>query len=206
MRTCRFLWLLLFVMLLSACVSSRKTLTSTSHVASDSLMLSASDSVRQSSEQRDSANVIVADSSHVMTSAKEHGNDEETITEHISETTDAAGNKTTTTDRTIHRKGSYDRQAESQERTWHQEEQTNLWLSRLDSIAASRFGATLNHWTKDDSIAAAKDKNTKGVIADGQSWELMRNRLLLIVGLFVIALYAWHSQRNNNRHGQEKKE
>ncbi len=206
MRTCGFLWLWLFVMLLSACVSSRKTLTNTSHVASDSLVVSASDSVRQCKEQRDSASVTVVDSSHVMATAKEHGNDEETITERITETMDAAGNKTTTTDRTIHRKGSYDRQADSQERTWHQEEQTNLWLSRLDSIAASRFGATLNHWTKDDSIAAAKDKNTKGVIAGGHSWELFRNRLLLIVFLFAIALYGWYSQRYSNRHGQEKKE
>ena len=84
---------MLCVVLLSACVSSRKTLAGTSHVASDSLVVSASDSVRRYYEQRDSANVTVADSSHVMATVKEQGNDEEIITGRITEIMDATGNK-----------------------------------------------------------------------------------------------------------------
>lgn len=195
MRIYRFLLAVAVVLVMSACAASRKTAVSTSETASDSVSVSAVDSVRRTAEKRASAAVIKSDSSFLNTSTREYGDNEEMITEHITETTDAAGNKTTTTDRTTHRKGSYDRQTDNQEWRHYQEEQTNLWLSRLDSMANSRFAAVGTHWQSKDSLNTSNEKNTKDIKAHSCRWW---DGMILFLVLCFVAWYAW-------RYGQENK-
>ena len=150
------------VMLLS-CASSRKVEKGSSEQRRDSVVSVVKDSVEKSETKTDSSAVTVKDEHHTSGTMTENGSNEETITERVTESVDTNGNKTTTTDRTIHRKGDYERNATYEARLKHQEEIISRMQHTIDSLA---LGNSLNvgtHWAKKDSMNVVKEKNTKDI-------------------------------------------
>lgn len=104
------LWLMAVITLMS-CAASRKVEQGSSEQRHDSDVTIVKDSVVKSETTTDSSAVRVTDENHTSGTMTDKGSNEETITERVTESTDAQGNKTTTTDRTVHRKGDYERNA-----------------------------------------------------------------------------------------------
>ena len=156
------LWLLAVTTLMS-CAAIKKVEQRGSEQRRDSTVAIVKDSVTKSEMRTDSSAVTVRDelcSSGTMT---DKGSNEETITERVTESTDAQGNKTTTTDRTIHRKGDYERNATYEARLKHQEEIITRMQHTIDSLVLSNKLNVGTHWTKKDSTNVVKEKNTKDI-------------------------------------------
>lgn len=153
------LWLLAVIMFAS-CASSRKVEKWSSEQRRDSVIAIVKDSVVKSETSMDST-VSAATTEQLTTgSMTDKGSNEETITERVTESTDALGNKTTTTDRTIHRKGDYERNATYEARLKHQEEIISRMQLTIDSLVLSNKMNVGTHWEKNDSNYLDKEKNT----------------------------------------------
>ena len=156
------LWLLAVVTLMS-CAATRRVEQGSSEQRRDSTVAIVNDSVTKSETRTDSSAVIVTDENHTSGTMTDKGSNEETITERVTESTDAQGNKTTTTDRIIHRKGDYERNATYEARMKHQEDIISRMQHTIDSLA---LGNSLNvgtHWAKKDSSNVEKETNTKDI-------------------------------------------
>ena len=156
------LWLMAVVTLMG-CAASRKTATSSHEERRDSTVAVVRDSVRKSDVKTDSTVHLTTDESHASGTMSEKGRGEETITERVTESTDAQGNKTTTTDRTIHRKGDYERNATYEAQLKHQEEIISRMQHTIDSLVLSNKLNVGIHWAKKDSTNVVKEKNTKEI-------------------------------------------
>ena len=153
------LWLLAVIMFAS-CASSSKAEQRSSEQRSDSVVAIVKDSVVKSETSTDST-VSAATTEQLTTgSMTDKGSNEETITERVTESADAQGNKTTTTDRTIHRKGDYERNATYEARLKHQEETISRMQRTIDSLMLSNKMNVGTHWAKNDSNYLDKEKNT----------------------------------------------
>lgn len=156
------LWLLAVITLVS-CAATRRVEQGSSEQRRDSVVSVVKDSVAKSETRVDSSSVIVNDEHHTSGTMTDKGSNEETITERVTESVDASGNKTTTTDRTIHRKGEYERNATYEAQLKHQEEIISRMQHTIDSLA---LGNSLNvgtHWEKKDSSNVVKETNTKDI-------------------------------------------
>ena len=91
------------------------------------------------------------------------GSNEETITERVTKSDDNNSNKTTTTDRTIRRKGDYERNATYDAQLKHQEEIISRMQHIIDSMALSNRMSADTHWAKKDSTNVVKGTNTKDI-------------------------------------------
>ena len=156
------LWLMAVTMLLS-CATSRKVEQGSSEQRRDSAVAIVKDSVTKSETRTDSSAVTVTDENHTFGSMTDKGSSEETVTERVTESTDAQGNKTTTTERTIHRKGDYERNATYEARLKHQEEIISRMQHTIDSLASSNSLNMGTHWAKKDSTNVVKETNTKDI-------------------------------------------
>ena len=156
------LWLLAVITFVS-CAASRKVEQGNSEQQRDSTVAVVKDSVTKSETRTDSSAVTVTDENHTFGSMTEKESNEETITERVTESTDAQGNKTTTTDRTIHRKGDYERNATYEARLKHQEEIISRMQHTIDSLALSNKLNVDTHWAKKDSTNVVKENNTKDI-------------------------------------------
>lgn len=156
------LWLMAVTMLLS-CATSRKVEQGSSEQRRDSTVAIVKDSVTKSETRTDSSAVTVTDDNHTSCTMTDKGSNEETITERVTESTDAQGNKTTTTDRTIHRKGDYERNATYEAQLKHQEEIISRMQHTIDSLVLSNKLNVGTHWAKKDSTNVVKEKNTKDI-------------------------------------------
>lgn len=158
------LWLLTVIMFAS-CASSSKVEQRSSEQRSDSVVAIVKDSVVKSETSTDST-VSAATTEQLTTgSMTDKGSNEENITERVTESTDAQGNKTTTTDRTIHRKGDYERNATYEARLKHQEETISRLQQTIDSLVLSNKLNVGTHWAKKDSTSVQKETNTKDIKA-----------------------------------------
>ena len=156
------LWLMAATMLLS-CAASRKVEQGSSEQQRDSVISVVKDSATKSEMMTDSSAVTVTEDHHTSGTMTDKGSNEETITERVTESVDTNGNKTTITDRTIHRKGDYERNATYEAQLKHQEDIISLMQHTIDSLA---LGNSLNvgtHWAKKDSTNVTKEKNTKDI-------------------------------------------
>lgn len=156
------LWLMAAIMLLS-CASSRKVEQGSSEQRRDSVVVIVKDSVIKSETRTDSSAVIVNDEHHTSCTMTDKGSNEETITERVTESVDAVGNKTTTTDRTIHRKGDYERNATYDAQLKHQEDRISLMQHTIDSLMLHNKLDVGTHWAKKDSMNVVKETNTKDI-------------------------------------------
>lgn len=156
------LWLIAAIMLLS-CASSRKVEQGGSEQQRDSVVAIVKDSVAKSEARVDSSAVTVKDEHHSSCTMTDKGSNEETITERVTENIDANGNKTTTTDRTIYRKGDYERNATYEAQLKHQEERISRMQHTIDSLASINSLNVATHWAKKDSSNVEKETNTKDI-------------------------------------------
>lgn len=165
------LWLLT-VITFASCTASRKVEQGSSEQQRDSVVSVVLDSVAKSEARTDSNAVSTTDESHTTGTMTDKGSNEETITERVTESTDAQGNKTTTTDRTIHRKGDYERNASFEARIKHQEEIISRMQHTIDSLVLSNRQDVGTHWAKKDSTNVTKEKNTKNIKSMSEWWNL----------------------------------
>ena len=156
------LWLLAVVTLMS-CAATRRVEQGSSEQQRDSVVSVIKDSVIKSETRAGSSAVIVNDEHHSSGTITDKGSNEETITERVTESVDASGNKTTTTDRTIHRKGDYERNATYEAQLKHQEEIISRMQHTIDSLASSNSLNVGTHWAKKDSSNVEKETNTKEI-------------------------------------------
>ena len=156
------LWLLAVITLMS-CAASKRVEHGSSEQRRDSVVSVVKDSVAKSETRADSSAVIVNDEHHTSGTITDKGSNEETITERVTESVDALGNKTTTTDRTIHRKGDYERNTTYEAQLKHQEEIISRMQHTIDSLVLSNKQNVGIHWAKKDSTNVVKEKNTKEI-------------------------------------------
>ena len=156
------LWLLAVTTLMS-CATTKRVEQGSSEQRRDSVVVIVKDSVMKSETMADSSAVIVKDDNHSSGTMTDKGSNEETITERVTENIDANGNKTTTTDRTIHRKGDYERNATYESRMKHQEETILRMQHTIDSLMLHNKLDVGTHWAKKDSSNVTKEKNTDDI-------------------------------------------
>lgn len=180
------LWLMA-VMMLMGCAASRRVEQGSSDQRRDSVVTSVMDSVAKSETTTDSTVTVVTDESHTTSTMTDKGSNEETITERVTESVDASGNKTTTTDRTIHRKGDYERNATYEVRLKHQEETISCMQYTIDSLALSNRLDVGTHWAKKDSTNVQKETNTKDIKAT-YGWNIVYAIIVLII---LICIYSF---------------
>ena len=179
------------IMLLS-CASSRKVEKGSSEQRRDSVVSVVKDSVIKSETMADSSAVTVTDDNHTSGTMTEKGSKEETITERVTESTDAHGNKTTTTDRTIHRKGDYERNATYEARLKHHEEIISRMQHTIDSLMLHDKLDVGTHWVKKDSTNVVKETNTKD-IKPSSTYKFIAIFLFWSVAI-GIAVYLYHKR------------
>ena len=180
------LWLMAVVTLMG-CAASRKTATGSHEERGDSTVAAVTDSVRKSDVKTDSTVHLTTDESHVSGTITDKGSNEETITERVTESTDVNGNKTTTTDRTIHRKGDYERNATYEAQLKHQEEIISRMQHTIDSLVLSNKLNVGIHWAKKDSTNVVKEKNTKDIKPAPTSKFI----LIFLVWVAFIGIVTW---------------
>ena len=162
------LWLLAVVTLMS-CAATRRVEQGSSEQRRDSTVAIVKDSVTKSETRTDSSAVIVTDENHTSGTMTDKGSNEETITERVTESVDTNGNKTTTTDRTIHRKGDYERNATYEARLKHQEEIMSRMQHTIDSLTLVNKENVATHWAKNDSTNVEKETDTKDIKPESTS-------------------------------------
>ena len=182
------LWLTAVITLMS-CAATRRVEQGNSEQRRDSVVSVVNDSVAKSETRVDSSTAIVKDEYHSSGTMTDKGSNEETITERVTESVDTNGNKTTTTDRTIHRKGDYERNATYEEQQKHQEEIISRMQHTIDSLG---LGNSLNvdtHWAKKDSTNVVKEKNTKE-IKSTSTFDLITLFLFLIAVIGICKCFT----------------
>ena len=187
------LWLMAVVTLMG-CATSRKAATGSHEERGDSTVSAVTDSVRKSDVKTDSTVHLTTDESHASGTITDKGSNEETITERVTESTDAQGNKTTTTDRTIHRKGDYERNTTYEARLKHQEEIMTRMQHTIDSLMLHNKLDVGTHWAKKDSSNVEKETNTKDIKPDSTS-KLIAIFLFWIVFVGTVALLHYKRQK-----------
>ena len=184
------LWLMAVVTLMG-CAASRKTATGSHEERGDSTVAAVTDSVRKSDVKTGSTVHLTTDESHASGTTSEKGRGEETIIERVTESTDASGNKTTSTDRTIHRKGDYERNATYEARLKHQEEIMTRMQHTIDSLVLSNKLNVGTYWAKKDSTNVVKEKNTVD-IQSMPGWK----RFTIVALIFAIIFCTWLYNKN----------
>ena len=156
------LWLIAVTTLMS-CAATKRVEQGSSEQRRDSVVFVVKDSIVKSEAMMDSSAVIVKDEHRASGTMTDKGSNEETITERVTESVDTNGNKTTTTDRTIRRKGDYERNATYEAQLKHQEEIISRMQHIIDSMAFSNRMSADTHWAKKDSTNVEKEKDTKDI-------------------------------------------
>ena len=156
------LWLLAVITFMS-CAASRKVEQGSSEQRRDSAVAIVKDSVVKSETSMDST-ISAATTEQLTTGTMtDKGSNEETITERVTESMDVQGNKITTTDRTIHRKGDYERNATYEARLKHQEEIITRMQHTIDSLVLNNRLNVGTHWAKKDSMNVVNENNTRDI-------------------------------------------
>ena len=156
------LWLMAVITMMS-CAATKRVEQGRSEQRRDSVVVVLQDSVVKSEMRTDSNAVIVNDEHHSSGTMADKGSHDEIITERVTESVDAIGNKTTTTDRTIHRKGNYERNATYEALLKHQEEMMTRMQHTIDSLALINRLNVATHWEKKDSTNVVKERGTKDI-------------------------------------------
>ena len=105
----------------------------------------------------------------------------------MTESIDTNGNKTTTTDRTIHRKGDYERNATYEAQLKHKEEIISLMQHKIDSLALSNSINAGTHWAKKDSTNIVNEQNTKDIKPESR----MKGFVLNMIIVMAVFIGAW---------------
>ena len=185
------LWLIAVITLMS-CAATRRVEQRGSEQRRDSVVAIAKDSVAKSETMADSSAIIVNDEHHTSGTMTDKGSNEETITERVTESVDTNGNKTTTTDRTIHRKGDYERNATYEAQLKRQEEIISRMQHTIDSLVLSNKLNVGTHLAKKDSTNVVKETDTKDIKPTLTSKFI----LIFLVWVAFIGIITWLNNKN----------
>lgn len=194
------------MMMLAACASSRRVVSNNHQETKDSVKTEQQDSVHKQVAVSDSTVMKVNEDKYVSVTSTESGEYEETIQEHITESTDSSGNKQKTTQRTTHRKGSHSNQSSYDERLQRQQQEINQMQKIIDSLSVRTRSDVGTHWAATDSLSDMQDKNAEG--ARKATWQqtARKNAFALFLILVVVLVLTTFKKHNDYEQGQEKKE
>ena len=190
------------MMMLAACASSRRAVSDNHQEVKDSVKSEQTDSVHQQVTVNDSAAIKVIEDKHTSSSSTETGEYEETIQEQITETTDSSGNKQTTTNRTTHRKGSYNNQSSYEERLQMQQQEINQMQKTIDSMALSNRNDVGTHWEAADSLSDTQEKNTAETRKATWIQKARKNVLAMFLILVIVLLLTAIKKHTDNGKGK----
>lgn len=189
-------------MMLAACASSRRAVSDNYQEVKDSLKTEQKDSVHQQVMVNDSVAVKVSEDKHTSSSSTETGEYEETIQEQITETTDSSGNKQTTTNRTTHRKGSYNNQSSYEERLQMQQKEINQMQKTIDSLAVSSRNDVGTHWEATDSLSDTQEKNTAETRKATWIQKARKNVLAMFLLIVIVLVLTAIKKHTDNGEGK----
>ena len=189
-------------MMLAACASSRRAVSDNHQEVKDSVKTEQTDSVHQQVMVNDSAAVNVIEDKHTSSSSTETGEYEETIQEQITETTDSSGNKQKTTNRTTHRKGSYNNQSSYEERLQVQQQEINLMQKTIDSLAVSSRNDVGTHWEATDSLSDTQEKNTEETRKATWIQKARKNVLAMFLIIVIVLVLTAIKKHTDNGEGK----
>lgn len=189
-------------MMLSACASSRRAVSDNHQEVKDSVSAIQQDSVHQQVMVKDSVAVKVSEDKHTSSSSTETGEYEETIQEHINETTDSSGNKQTTTNRTTHRKGSYDKKSSYEERLQMQQQEINQMQKTIDSLSVSSRNDVGTHWAATDSLSDTQEKNTAETRKATWIQKARKNVLAMFLLIVIVLVLTAIKKHTDNGEGK----
>ena len=189
-------------MMLAACASSRRAVSDNHWEVKDSVSAIQQDSVHQQVMVNDSVAIKVSEDKQTSSSSTETGEYEETIQEQITETTDSSGNKQTTTNRTTHRKCSYNNQSSYDERLQMQQQEINQMQKTIDSLALSSRNDVGTHWAATDSLSDEQEKNTAETRKATWIQKARKNVLAMFLILVVVLLLTTIKKHTDNGKGK----
>lgn len=189
-------------MMLSACASSRRAVSDNHQEVKDSVSAIQTDSVHQQVTVNDSVAIQVSEDKHTSSSSSETGEYEETIQEQITETTDSSGNKQTTTNRTTHRKVSYNNQSSYEERLQMQQQKINQMQKTIDSLVLSNRNDVGTHWEATDSLSDMQEKNTEETRKATWIQKARKNVLAMFLILVIVLLLTAIKKHTDNGKGK----
>ena len=190
------------MMMLAACASSQRAVSDNHQEVKDSVKTEQTDSVHQQVMVNDSAAVNVIEDKHTSSSSTETGEYEETIQEQITETTDSSGNKQKTTNRTTHRKGSYNNQSSYEELLQVQQQEINQMQKTIDSFAVSSRNDVGTHWAATDSLSDTQEKNTEETRKATWIQKARKNALAIFLIIVVVLLLTTIKKHTDNGKGK----
>lgn len=189
------------VMVLTGCASSRRVTDMSHQEVKDSMRTEQTDSVRKTVVSSDSVQKSTQSTVQVSSSTTEGDSLSETIHELITETTDAQGNKTTTTDRTIQRNYGSQKQSSSQLTANHQRHEIKQMQQSADSIALSDKRDVGTHWAINDSLSDRQEKNTEDVKRQSFIEKASKNAFALFVILVIVLVLTSFKKHTDNGKG-----
>ena len=190
------------MMMLAACASSRRAVSDNHQEVKDSVSAIQQDSVHQQVMVNDSVAMKVSEDKHTSSSSTETGEYEETIQEQITETTDSSGNKQTTTNRTTHRKGSYNNQSSYEERLQMQQQEINQMQKTIDSLAVSSRNDVGTHWEATDSLSDTQEKNTEETRKATWIQKARKNVLAMFLLIVIVLVLTAIKKHTDNGEGK----
>ena len=192
------------MMMFTACASSRRVVSDNHQETKDSVKTELQDSVHKQVAVSDSAARKLIEDKQITATSSESGEYEETIQEHITETTDSSGNRQKTINRTTHRKGSHNNQSSYDERLQRQQQEIAQMLKTIDSLSVRTRSNVGTHWEATDSLSDTQEKNTREVRKATWQETARKNSFALFLILVIVLLLATIKKHTDN--GQGKKE
>ena len=192
------------MMMFTACASSRRVVSDNHQETRDSVKTEQKDSVHKQVAVSDNAAKKIIEDKQTTATSSESGEYEETIQEHITETTDSSGNRQMTTYRTTHRQGSHNNQSSYEERLQLQQQEINRMQKIIDSLSACTRSDVGTHWETTDSLSDTPEKNIREVRKTTWQETARKNALALFLGLVIVLLLSTFQKHTDN--GQGKKE
>jgi hypothetical protein len=199
----RLLLIAVVMMMFTACASSRRVVSDNHQETKDSVSAIQQDSVHKQVAVSDSAAVKVNEDKHTSSTSTENGEYVETIHEQITETTDSSGNKQTTTNRTTHRKGSYNNQSSYDERLQHQQQEINQMQKSIDSLAISTRNDVGTHWETHDSLSDTQEKNTAETRKANWMQKARQNAFALFLLIVIVLVLTFINKHTDNGEGKK---
>lgn len=199
----RFIFFFASVIILTACSSSRQSVTQVSHVLNDSIAHHTADSARHITTESTVAVQTNDDSLHATITFSSSGDTEERITERITESVDAEGSRTVTTDRTVVRKGNYRKDSISEMTRHRQEARYDSLTRRVDSLLVSLSELRENYSLAIDSLSFYKDRSAASPLSWWQRLVVqLKTFWVTLIGMLLVCVIAkYRKQHEKERKG-----
>lgn len=192
------------MMMLAACTTSRRVVSDNHQEVKDSVRTEQTDSVHKQVAASDSAARKLIEDKQITATSSESGEYEETIQEHIIESTDSSGNRQKTTNRTTHRKGSHNNQSSYDERLQLLQQEIDQMQKNIDSLSVRTRSDVGTHWEATDSLSDTQEKNTAETRKAAWQKKARQNSFALFLILVIVLLLATIRKHTDNGKGKEE--